>query len=151
MTAQEAVNVYRMARFGNNDGLKKLLSVIFFFLRCTTLISTQDPSARDRAGLYDINATDDAGATALIYAARAGYVGVIKQLLAYGASATKEGYGGLAPLHHALIHLREPACHALLEAGADPNQADSGGHTALSIARRMGYSSIVALLEEHQK
>ena len=31
MTAQEAVNVYRMARFGNNDGLKKLLSVIFFF------------------------------------------------------------------------------------------------------------------------
>ena len=79
------------------------------------MISTQDPSARDRAGLYDINATDDAGATALIYAARAGYVGVIKQLLAHGASATKEGYGGLAPLHHALIHLREPACHALLE------------------------------------
>ena len=75
----------------------------------------------------------------------------IKQLLAHGASATKEGYGGLAPLHHALIHLREPACHALLEAGADPNQADSGGHTALSIAKRMGYSSIVALLEEHQK
>ena len=34
---------------------------------------------------------------------------------------------------------------------ADPNQADSGGHTALSIAKRMGYSSIVALLEEHQK
>ena len=53
------------------------------------MISTQDPSARDRAGLYDINATDDAGATALIYAARAGYVGVIKQLLAHGASATK--------------------------------------------------------------
>ena len=74
MTAEEAVNVYRLARFGNNDGLKKLL---------------QDPSARDRAGLYDINATDDAGATALIYAARAGYVGVIKQLLAHGASATK--------------------------------------------------------------
>ena len=39
----------------------------------------------------------------------------------------------------------------LLEAGADPNQADSGGHTALSIAKRMGYSAIVALLEEHQK
>ena len=148
MTAQEAVNVYRMARFGNNDGLKKLLSVIFFFLRCTTLISTQDPSARDRAGLYDINATDDAGATALIYAARAGYVGVIKQLLAHGASATKEGYGGLAPLHHALIHLREPACHALLEAGADPNQADSGGHTSLHFAAQVGALNVLITLLE---
>ena len=133
MTAEEAVNVYRLARFGNNDGLKKLL---------------QDPSARDRAGLYDINATDDAGATALIYAARAGYVGVIKQLLAHGASATKEGYGGLAPLHHALIHLREPACHALLEAGADPNQADSGGHTSLHFAAQVGALNVLITLLE---
>ena len=108
-----------------------------------------DPGARDRAGLYDINATDDAGATALVYAARAGYVGTIKTLLKHGASATKEGYGGLAPLHHALIHLREPACHLLLEAGgADPNQADGGGHTALHHAAQVGALNVlVALLE----
>ena len=108
----------------------------FFKLRLACAISTL-PTTQAPRRLY--------------YAARAGYVGAIKQLLAHGASATKEGYGGLAPLHHALIHLREPACHALLEAGADPNQADSGGHTALSIAKRMGYSSIVALLEQHQR
>ena len=123
MTAQEAVNVYRMA-LGNNDGLK-LLSVIFFSW-VHPLISHRILCARPcwsvrhtrrRRGRHGVNLRRAPARR--------------RHQAASGAGAGR-GRTGPAPLHR-LIHLRE-ACHALLEAG-DSNQADSGGHTA-PISRR---------------
>ena len=100
----------------------------------------------------DIDGTSEQ--TAFLAAIKKGDAAEVRLLLEKDEWKTKideENENGETPLHVAAQTGADAIVLRLLEAGADPNQADSGGHTALSIARRMGYSSIVALLEEHQK
>lgn len=90
--------------------------------------------------------------TALIAAAHLGHVGVVRQLIAAGAppnhinnlhwTALIEsivlGDGG--PRHVATLK-------ALVDAGADPNIGDRNGTSPLEMARSLGYSEMVRILE----
>lgn len=53
-------------------------------------------------------------------------------------------------LHKAVINRRsEGTIRALLESGADPNAADTGGMTPYRFAVSLGYPEIAAILQEH--
>ena len=112
-------DLWRTAMFGMNDSLRKIV---------------EDASAgSDESGVvFDINAKDASGATPLIYAARAGHVETIQYLVDNGGDVSEAGYGGLLPLHHAINHMREPACTLLLDLDANPNAGDEHGAAARS-------------------
>jgi ankyrin repeat protein len=99
---------------------------------------------------FDLNATDGNGGTALTEAVVLGHHNNVRRLLDEGASvdvhATLEGY---SPLILAAMRGDEWSVAALIEAGADVNQADAGGTTPLmwaAYAAEAGPTTVVDLL-----
>lgn len=88
-----------------------------------------------------------APAQPLTAAARSGDAGAVRRLVAQGQDPNaRDGVNDWSPLEHA-IHKRQPAAVvALLDAGADPNRADSRGITPLMMAAGYGYTDIVQIL-----
>ena len=71
-------------------------------------------------------------------------------MLDNGAEVDRANKGGVTPLLIACQQGHLDVARLLLERGADVNRATEKG-TPLAIAQKKGHSSIVALLEEHQK
>jgi ankyrin repeat protein len=94
----------------------------------------------------DVNARDESGMSALNYAARSGFVHVVRQLLAHGAAMYPRTVGGeargLTPLMVTLIMVNgyprddesERITEMLLSHGADVNARNAQGRTPLSLA-----------------
>jgi len=83
----------------------------------------------------------------LASAARNGDVTAIRQLTAHGADPNEaSGENGWTPLMHAIHKNQLASVKALLESGASPNVAASGGMTPLMMASGYGYSDIVRAL-----
>ena len=93
--------------------------------------------------------------TPLYIACQNGHVDAARLLLEKGAEvdrAVSEGYyKGQTPLYAACQNGHVDAARLLLEKGAEVDRANKWGERPLSIAKRKGHSSIVALLEAHQK
>jgi ankyrin repeat protein len=105
-----------------------------------------------------------AGTTPLIRAAKAGDVVVMRLLLETGADAKLTTRGGINPLMAAAglgtkeedttgrLKTQSEAIEAIrlsLEAGVDPNAADSRGQTALHGAALQGFDQVVQFLAEN--
>ena len=58
---------------------------------------------------------------------------------------------GETPLYGACWNGHVDAARLVLDNGANVDRTDENGWTPLDIAKENGHSSIVALLEEHQK
>ena len=87
---------------------------------------------------------------ALHRAVTAGNLGRMQVLIAAGADLNAiETDGDFAPLHFAARLGQTSAAKLLLDAGADPNIANSVGMTPLLVASHFGTASIVKLLIEH--
>ena len=90
--------------------------------------------------------------TALIAAAHLGHDGVVRQLIAAGASLDHVNNLHWTALIEAVV-LRDGGLrhqrvvHDLLKAGANTQLADRDGRTPLALARARGYIAIVKLLE----
>ncbi len=89
----------------------------------------------------DVNHATNEDMTALSLAARDGHEGIVRVLLEHKADANR-GY----PLLFAMDKGRINIVKILIEAGADPNEADNFGHSALMEAAMLGYTQTVRLL-----
>ena len=105
----------------------------------TTSLDT-DPDGLGRRS-YD-------GWTALHLAAFFGRTAMVGMLLDRGADANARSTNSVAntPLHAAVAGGRVDSALTLIEAGAEVNAADGGGHTPLHIAAEGGYVPIVEAL-----
>jgi len=77
----------------------------------------------------DLNASDAAGDTPLIYSAISGNQDVVNALVERGADVSHQNKAGNTPLHMAAIYGQANAVKALLENGADPNVTNNEKRT----------------------
>ncbi|XP_065345629.1 ankyrin repeat domain-containing protein 39-like [Cloeon dipterum] len=95
-----------------------------------------------------VHRPDNAGYTALHYAAKAGHLDVCQLLIRRGADVNAVTKAGLAsPLHRAAMCGKHSICELLLKSGADVNLQDADGNSALS--RANGHHKVAELLIEH--
>lgn len=104
---------------------------------------SEDPTALSTMS-YD-------GWTPLHLAAFFGHAALVGHLLAHGAAVNARSTNSMrnTPLHAAVAGGRVEAALALIDAGADVNAADGGGHTPFHIAAEGGYVPIVEALLRH--
>jgi ankyrin repeat protein len=95
----------------------------------------------------DVHAQDEAGWTALHYAARAD-ARATELLLGSSADATATAADGTTPLHLAALHANCDVVRALVVAGADPRLPDHSGATPSALARREHTSDEAAAVLE---
>ena len=98
------------------------------------------------------NVTSPYKGTALIAAAHLGHAEVVRALTAAGAPLDHVNNLGWTALIEAIVLGNGGPDHTatvkiLLDAGASPGLADSGGETPISLARARGYDEIVSLLK----
>ena len=96
----------------------------------------------------DINAIDQGGFTALIYAAGRGYKEVVAVLLEFGANIKHADTPGRTALMYAAKWGRQDVVGLLLGRGAGVNNTDANESTALIASAGMGHKEIVELLLE---
>ena len=115
----------------------------------------------------DVNAKDNSGQTALMFASSNGHKEVVQLLLAKGADANAKttaqiitamkmgaNFGGTAEiyspgtraLHFASTRGHQEVAQLLLAKGADVNAKDEDGYTALINASAYGHKEVVQLL-----
>ena len=75
-----------------------------------------------------------------------GHRAVVRKLLVHGADVNAVVQDGSTPLIVAVFHRRADLVQLLLDAGADCRAVDGEGNTAHSVAARMGYDSITAII-----
>ena len=98
-----------------------------------------------------LNATDEAGETALIHAAERGDVEVIAALLQAGADATVRDRNGVTLLMWAVRFGDVELVRGLLDRGADVSLSDVLGNTAAVISYEKDQRDIQALLQRAAK
>lgn len=111
----------------------------------------------------DVDAVDDNGRTALLFASGLGSEKCVRILVEAGADVDGQDPDGLTSLHMATGYARQNVVSALIELGADPEIGDSKGRTPISLAqdlidkipkanplqfaRRLAMENILKLLE----
>jgi len=98
-------------------------------------------------GEVDINATDEDGATPLMYAAMGGHLPVVQLLVERGADIDKQDEAsGWTAMMQATYHGFTAVAKFLIESGADVNIQGNNGCRAFDIGSIIGNTEIVRLL-----
>lgn len=104
------------------------------------------------AGLEDgapVDACDQGGMTALMWAAADGDVELMRELLRHGADPRLQSCDAITALGCAAMHGKCEAIELLLSAGANANDRTYGGGTPLHLAVAMGMTDAAELLIKH--
>ena len=96
----------------------------------------------------DVHAVDDAGNSAMHYAAARGFLNPLIAILSAGGEVNLTNGQEATPLHKAVTGGHVSCVHLLLQKTADPNKMDADGNNALHLASRAGFKSIVHTLLE---
>jgi TonB family protein len=94
-----------------------------------------------------VDAADETGWTALMYAAEAGHDDVVEALLEAGARPNLQNQAGETALHLAARHGRAASAGLLVRAGADLGLRDAEGRTALYRAIERRHADVIELLQ----
>ena len=102
----------------------------------------------------DVDATDAAGRTALMFAAQHDDIRLTQLLIDAGADASKTANDGFNALHQVVVGVGVGASveaavikvEMLVAAGVDVRQKDGDGNTAADVARSEGHTAIAELL-----
>ncbi|CAH3042171.1 unnamed protein product [Pocillopora meandrina] len=106
-------------------------------------------SVRDllEEGEVDVNATDDDGATPLMYAAMGGHFPSVQLLIQNGADIDKQDKAsGWTALMQATYYGHKAVAKLLIDAGANVNIQEKNGCTAFDMATVIGDTEILRLL-----
>jgi TonB family protein len=95
----------------------------------------------------DLDAADETGWTALMYAVEGGHVEIVEMLLEAGASLDLRNQSRETALHLAARHGRTTSARLLLRAGADFGLRDSEGRTPLYRAIENRRADIIEMLQ----
>jgi TonB family protein len=141
----------------------KRLGLVPLLLACVAAAGAQDAgqSLRDwaRAGEVqpvrdllaeaapDLDAADETGWTALMYAVEGGHDEIVEMLLEAGASPNPQNQAGETALHLAARQGRTASARLLLRAGADFGLRDSEGRTPLYRAIERRRADIIEMLQ----
>ncbi len=99
-----------------------------------------------RSGI-DADGTDDAGHTALMFAAYNGHTAIVEELIGSGASVDRRDFLGRSALLYASTGPFPETVKVLLDHGADPNLVDTDEHfSPLMHAAAEGHLEVVRLL-----
>lgn len=97
----------------------------------------------------DVNAADQEGRTALMFAAFNGHLGIVKELIEAGAEVDKRDFMDRTALLYASTGNFPKTVELLMNHGADPNIIDNNEHfTSLMHAAAEGHMDVVRLLIE---
>lgn len=86
----------------------------------------------------------------MVYSALRGDEANVDMLIGSGAKINKAGDDGLSPLIVAVLSANKKAVLTLLKRGADPNQQDKDGDSAMSLAAQMVDLSFVDVLLQNR-
>lgn len=103
-----------------------------------------------KEGAY-VNAKDDYGCTALMWAVDCNNVKCVNALLKSGADVSIREKNGWDALMWSAWNGHSECVDALIKAGANVNSKDNYGSTALALAVRYGETKCVALLAKAQR
>lgn len=131
----------RLMRAASAGDIETIDSLVAMGVAPDTAASTADVEAVASPPL-------EAGATALVLAARDADAATVDALLDAGADPNAQTDSGLSPLMLAAQRGQTEAVVSLLGAGADPTLSSVEGRTALMLAARAGADRAVALLLE---
>jgi TonB family protein len=95
----------------------------------------------------ELDAADETGGTALMYAVEGGHEEIVEMLLEAGASLDQQNRSGETALHLAARHGRTASARLLLRAGADFEPRDSEGRTPLYRAIERRRAEIIEMLQ----
>jgi TonB family protein len=95
----------------------------------------------------DLDAADETGGTALMYAVEGGHDEIVEMLLEAGASPNQRNQSQETALHLAARRGRTASARLLLRAGADFELRDSEGRTPLYRAIERGRADIIEMLQ----
>jgi ankyrin repeat protein len=95
---------------------------------------------------FHVNIANQAGGTALIYAASAGHLAVVRYLLGAGAAVNAQTKDGHSALTKAAQHGHTECVMELLRDGASATQVTATGHTALVLAALGDFDACVEVL-----
>jgi uncharacterized protein len=95
----------------------------------------------------DVNAKDERGWTALLWAISRGQIDLVKLLLDKGSDVNAKGEHGWTPLMEAANRGQLEVAELLLKKGADVNTKHEYGLTAMKIGKAKNYKEIVKLLK----
>jgi hypothetical protein len=97
----------------------------------------------------DVNAKDEDGLTALLWAIECGQIAVVKYLVAKGADVNAKNKDDVTPLMLAACNGQLDIVEFLVSKGVDVNAKDNGGQTPLMLAAEKGHKGVVAFLKQH--
>ncbi len=95
--------------------------------------------------------TDNRGLTALMYAARRDYAGIVLQLIGRGAQPNTKDHSGMTALMYAAMNDNLITVRILLRAGADPEITEKSNLNALRLARIFDAKSVTRYLNLYKK
>ena len=101
-----------------------------------------------RLSIADIDESDEANCTALLWAAVGGHHETVRLLLASGASADFVNADGESALLLAAFFGHPEVARVLLQAGADVRLADADGRTPRQRASAKGHATVVRLIDD---
>lgn len=92
----------------------------------------------------EVNVRDENGGTALHFAARAGRVEIMKQLISFNANVNAQNHRGTTPLHLAIAGTHLQAMSLLVEHGADVKLPNHKGVAPTRVLIHWEYGEVEA-------